>query len=452
MKKNSAMKKNSDRSNQEKLIIAGVVAIPVLLAILLMINQSRNRVPPSQPTLIPTAIVAPTETTAAVAEATATDSPFQIPAAVVARNGKFKAPPPMTIDPQKIYIATFKTVRGDIKVQLFADRTPETVNNFVFLAQQGFYDNTTFHLVVDNTVQGGDPTGTGGGGPGYTIGEEYAPGLVFDRPGLLAMANAGPGTTGSQFFFVLKPAPELNGQRTIFGEVVEGLDVVKRIRLRNPNGVADVLGDALDSVTIEESDTSLLPTATPAPPTPTPFSPSQLDVDVRPMATITASERSNYFNSPPTAITIDQRIYTATMITSRGTITFQLRGDIAPIAVNNFVLLANLGFFDNTPVNLISDSNFVILGSPGNNPESDAGYSLKPEMELPVTPKAGLLAYVPKTNDPSSASSSQLFITLGNPGPQAPKQYSFFGEIITGSEVLASLTTSDTVVSVTIEQ
>ena len=145
-------------------------------------------------------------------------------------------------------------------------------------------------------------------------------------------------------------------------------------------------------------------------------------------------------------------VYTATMITSQGVITFQLKADLAPIAVNNFVLLANLGFYDNTPVNLISDDNFVILGAPANKPESDAGYSLKPEMELPVEPKAGLLAYVPKTNDPSSASSSQLFITLGNPGPQAPKQYSFFGEITSGLEVVQALTTADTVQSITIEK
>ena len=456
MKKNSTPTKSVDKQNQEKLIIAGVIMIPVLLAIFLMFNQSRQTVPPAPVTVAPTATavatLAATEPAAAAAQATATDSPFQIPAAVAARNGKYSAAPPMSIDPKKIYYATFKTVQGDIKVQLFADRTPVTVNNFVFLARDGFYDNTTFHFVVDNTVQGGDPTGTGGGGPGYTIGEEYAPGLVFDKPGLLAMANAGPGTTGSQFFFVLKSAPELNGLRTIFGEVVEGMDVLQKITPRNPNGVVGVLGDALNTVVIEESDTSILPTATPLPPTATPFSPSQLDLSIRPLATMTAAARSNYFNAPPSEITIEKRAYTATMITSRGIITFQLKADLAPIAVNNFVLLANLGFYDNTPVNLISDDNFVILGAPANKPESDAGYSLKPEMELPVEPKAGLLAYVPKTNDPSSASSSQLFITLGNPGPQAPKQYSFFGEITSGLEVVKTLTTTDTVQSITIEK
>ena len=108
----------------------------------------------------------------------------------------------MTIDPSKVYIATFKTEKGDIVTELYADRAPVTVNNLVFLANEGFYDNTTFHRVLEDFMaQGGDPTGTGAGGPGYQFEDEIDFELSFDRPGLLAMANSGPGTNGSQFFF-----------------------------------------------------------------------------------------------------------------------------------------------------------------------------------------------------------------------------------------------------------
>ncbi len=370
---------------------------------------------------------------------------------VAARNGKYSAPPAMTLNPEKIYYATFKTEQGDIKVQLFADRTPQTVNNFVFLARDGFYDNTTFHRVLDGFMaQAGDPTGTGGGGPGYTFADEFGEGLVFDRPGLLAMANAGPNTNGSQFFLTFAPAPHLNGRHTIFGEVTEGQDVLNKLTRRDPQQNPTTPGDALYSVVIEESAVSALPTATPLPPTPTPFSPSALDSSIRPLATMTASARSNYFNTPPTQQIIENKVYTGVMVTSQGVITLELAGDLAPVAVNNFVVLADLGFFDNTPVNLVSPQNFIILGSPGNAPESDAGYALEPEMNLPVTPSAGFLAYVPKTNDPSRASSSQLFFTLGQPAPEMNARYSFFGRVVAGLDVLARLTTADTVESVTV--
>jgi peptidylprolyl isomerase len=388
---------------------------------------------------------------AAATPATQLASTSQPTEDVAARNGKYSAPPPLTIDAGKVYYATFKTAKGDIKVQLFADRTPLTVNNFVFLAREGFYDHTTFHRVLDGFMaQGGDPTGTGGGGPGYTFADEFGPGLIFDRPGLLAMANAGPNTNGSQFFITFAPAPHLNGRHTIFGEVIEGQEVLDKLTRRDPQQNSDSAGDALIHVTIEETETSVLPTAMPTAPAPTPFSPSQLDASLRPLATMTATARSNYFNTPPTQNVIENKVYTATMVTSQGVISVELRGDLAPVAVNNFVVLADLGFFDNTLVNRVSDGNFIILGSPGNDPRSDAGYALQPELNLPVKPNVGYLAYVPKTNDPSRASSSQLFITLGDPGPEAVAQYSFFGRITDGIDILPRLTMTDTVQSITV--
>ena len=163
-------------------------------------------------------------------------------------------PPEMVIDPTKTYVAILKTEKGDIKVRLFADKAPKTVNNFVFLARQGYYDNTTFHRVLkDFMAQGGDPTGTGGGGPGYRFEDEIDPTLKFDDGGYLAMANAGPNTNGSQFFITFVPTPWLNGNHTIFGKVVEGMDVVTSLTLRDPAENPNFRGDLLKTVIIEES-------------------------------------------------------------------------------------------------------------------------------------------------------------------------------------------------------
>ncbi|HNX46015.1 MAG: peptidylprolyl isomerase [Anaerolineaceae bacterium] len=146
--------------------------------------------------------------------------------------------PEFQLDLKKKYTATFKTDNGDIVVRLFADRVPQTVNNFVFLARQGFYDNTFFHRVIkDFMVQGGDPTGTGRGGPGYSFRDEFDPKLKHDKPGMLSMANAGPNTNGSQFFITHVPTPWLDGKHAIFGQVVTGMDVVLSIPERDPRFV-----------------------------------------------------------------------------------------------------------------------------------------------------------------------------------------------------------------------
>lgn len=125
---------------------------------------------------------------------------------------------------KKQYKAHMETDKGTMVIELFADKTPMTVNNFVFLSREGFYDGVISHRVIDNfMVQGGDPTGTGRGGPGYKFGDEFKPSLKHDKQGILSMANAGPGTNGSQFFITHGPTPSLNGRHTVFGQVVEGL-------------------------------------------------------------------------------------------------------------------------------------------------------------------------------------------------------------------------------------
>lgn len=165
---------------------------------------------------------------------------------------KSKAPEGLTIDVNKKYFATVKMEKGgEFVIQLFPDKAPITVDNFVKLARSGFYDGTTFHRVIDGFMaQGGDPTGTGTGGPGYEFQDEFSD-LTFDRAGLVAMANSGPNTNGSQFFITYAPTPWLNGLHTIFGEVIEGMDVVNAITRRDPD-TATTPGDAIESITITE--------------------------------------------------------------------------------------------------------------------------------------------------------------------------------------------------------
>lgn len=373
--------------------------------------------------------------------------------AVAARDGMYDSPPEMTIDPTKFYYATLKTEHGDIKVQLYADRAPMTVNNFVFLAREGFYDNTTFHRVLaDFMAQAGDPTGTGMGGPGYEFADEFWPGATFDRRGLLAMANAGPGTNGSQFFITFAPTDWLDGNHTIFGEVIEGDDVLSQLTLRDPSAGATEPGDLIQTITIEESDASLLPTPTPLPPTPTPFPPTSLEGD-RPLADLPGDEKANYFNTAPEMVIDTAKNYTATIVTSQGELTVALFDDDAPIAINNFVVLANLGFYDNTPINDISPEQLVVIGAPNNDPTMDVGYTFKPEVDLPTAPITGSVAYRSLTQDVDGsviASGSQLFLAISPPPPDVSGAYSFFGQIVDGLDILSSLTLSDTIKTITI--
>jgi len=165
---------------------------------------------------------------------------------------QWSTPPQMKIDIKKKYSATFNTDKGDIVVELFADKTPNTVNNFVFLSQEGFYDGTIFHRVIaDFMAQGGDPTGTGSGGPGYRFADEFHPSLKHSKPGILSMANAGPGTNGSQFFITHIPTPWLDNKHSVFGQVTSGMDILLSIPPRDPMR-PEYSGVILKTVTITE--------------------------------------------------------------------------------------------------------------------------------------------------------------------------------------------------------
>jgi cyclophilin family peptidyl-prolyl cis-trans isomerase/protein-disulfide isomerase len=162
--------------------------------------------------------------------------------------------PAVTVQQNKQYIATLHTEKGDIVIQLFADKAPMTVNSFLFLVRSGWYDNITFHRVIpDLFAQTGDPSGTGKGNPGYYIITEIDPALIFDKPGMVAMVNSGPDTSGSQFFITYGPTTQYNGQYTIFGQVLSGMEVLKQLTPRDAQPGTDTPpGDKLMDITIEE--------------------------------------------------------------------------------------------------------------------------------------------------------------------------------------------------------
>ena len=157
---------------------------------------------------------------------------------------QYSSPQAMQLDPSKAYTATIQTNRGNIEIDLHADKVPNTVNNFVALARDGFYDGISFHRVIaDFMVQSGDPTGSGRGGPGYKFNDEFHPELVHDGSGVLSMANAGPNTNGSQFYITHVATNWLDNKHSVFGKVRSGQDVVDAIQQ----------GDVMERVEIEES-------------------------------------------------------------------------------------------------------------------------------------------------------------------------------------------------------
>jgi peptidyl-prolyl cis-trans isomerase B (cyclophilin B) len=168
---------------------------------------------------------------------------------------QYNQPPQMMIDPQKKYKAHFETTKGVFEIELFADRAPVTVNNFVFLAREGFYDGIVFHRVLDGFMaQGGDPTGRGSGGPGYRFEDERSALQISHDAGVISMANAGPNTNGSQFFITFVATPHLNGKHAVFGRVVSGMDVVNTLQRIDPSRPDPrIRPDKMVKVTILES-------------------------------------------------------------------------------------------------------------------------------------------------------------------------------------------------------
>ncbi len=229
----------------------GIIAVAVVLLVVgiiaaLVISFSAGQTTATAPTAVPAADGAAAPNTGA----TTTD--FPQPA-----TRSYSALPPMTIDPAGNYTATITTPRGDIVVELLPDIAPQTVNSFVFLAGENFYNGLTWHRVLPGFMaQGGDPLGTGTGGPGYSVPGEFSDAIGFDSPGMLAMARSNdPDSAGSQFFITTAAAEWLSGEYTIFGRVIEGQAIVDGIPLRDPDNPADLgaPGETILGITISES-------------------------------------------------------------------------------------------------------------------------------------------------------------------------------------------------------
>lgn len=225
-------KANKDKTTQTIAITLIIVAVVILGVVI--ISSLVNK---------PVTNASPAATQAVQAPASAGSNQIK----------QYDKAPDMTIDSSKKYFATFKMAKGgEFVVQLYPDKAPITVNSFVFLARDGFFNGVTFHRVLDGFMaQGGDPTGTGMGGPGYEFKNEDSD-LKFDKAGVVAMANAGRDTNGSQFFITFGPTESLNGGYTIFGQVVSGMDVVNGLTRRDPDQNPNFSGDVIESITIEE--------------------------------------------------------------------------------------------------------------------------------------------------------------------------------------------------------
>lgn len=244
--------KVEERSQMRDLWIAvGIVVL--IVAVFVAVYYFTVRKPPKAPVSPTITVIAPTPLSPA-ASPVAGVAPTGAPAAATpqARAKSWQQPPAMAIDKSKSYEAILKTDKGDIRIALQADKVPVTVNNFVFLARQGYYDGVTFHRVIPGFMaQTGDPTGTGGGGPGYTFADEFNSALRHDGEGIVSMANAGANTNGSQFFITYAPQPHLDNVHSVFGKVVSGMDVLKALAPRDPSK-ATTPGDRIISVEIVE--------------------------------------------------------------------------------------------------------------------------------------------------------------------------------------------------------
>ena len=245
------IRKNAKKqTNTIQMVAIGVIVVGVLVIIAALVLPNIKAPIPS----IPASALTNPPTDSSPTRPPAVTAPVQTPAPT-AVSKQYASAPPMTIDPKKQYFADFKMAKGgDFVVQLYPDKAPITVNSFVFLAKDGFFNGVTFHRVLEGFMaQGGDPTGTGMGGPGYQFAYE-ANDLKFDKPGVVAMANSGARTptNGSQFFITFVPVSQLDNGYTIFGQVISGMDVVNGITRRDPEQNPTFTGDVIQTITITE--------------------------------------------------------------------------------------------------------------------------------------------------------------------------------------------------------
>jgi cyclophilin family peptidyl-prolyl cis-trans isomerase len=356
----------------------------------------------------------------------------------------WEKPPVMTIDTTTYYIVTIKTEKGIIRIQLYPSKAPKNVNNVVFLIKQGFYNHLTFHRVISDFIaQAGKPPVEKLTGPGYTIEDEYDDELRFNEPGMVAMARSNePDTNGSQFFITYGRMHWYNDTYTIIGKVIEGMEVVTALTPVDEWVNHEYGGDIIEEITVEESKESLLP-----PPGPT----SELKVPVlvegRPLAKLSVAEREYYYDTKPAMIIDTKRKYKATITTSKGTIRADLFPQDAPEAVNNFYIISNLGYYDNSPVSFILRSRYVLIGSPRGRPESDIGYSVPEEKKRKV--EIGAVGYFNHAKGDRSGSGSNVVIMITN-NPSV-KMLTVFGKVTEGIEIVKQLTLDDMIIKVEVK-
>ena len=351
---------------------------------------------------------------------------------------QWAAPPAMSIDTSKQYHATLRTTYGDITVELYPREAPVTVNNFVFLARQGYYDGVRFHRIVrDFMIQSGDPTGTGRGGPGYRFADEQVT-RDYVR-GTLAMANAGPDSNGSQFFIVHQDSGHLPPAYTIFGMVTEGLDVLDAIA-RSPVdfGPGGERSAPLEQIVIQSVDISEeeRPTSAAAsPPAAASDAPSAVSCETPPAASTTPQpqEANMQWDAPP-AMSIDtEKQYCATLRTTHGDITVALHASEAPVTVNNFVFLARQGFYNGVRFHRIIRGFMVQSGDPTGTGRGGPGYRFADE---PVT-RDYLRGTLAMANAGPNTNGSQFFIVHQDAG--LPPAYTIFGMVTDGLDALDAI-------------
>jgi cyclophilin family peptidyl-prolyl cis-trans isomerase len=251
-KKKSTVSKKRPVQKKQKANIGLIVLVVILAGAIILwgILSARQPAEVAAPTEN-AAVAAATETVGSPENTAPTKTTLPLPELIGTK--QYASAPPMLIDPARRYTATVTMAKGgEFVIELYADKAPITVNSFVFLARQGYFDGVTFHRVLEGFMaQGGDPTGTGMGGPGYEFKNEDS-NLTFKTAGVVAMANAGRDTNGSQFFITFAPAEFLNGGYTIFGQVISGMDVVNSITRRDPDTNPTFQGDAIKTITITE--------------------------------------------------------------------------------------------------------------------------------------------------------------------------------------------------------
>jgi cyclophilin family peptidyl-prolyl cis-trans isomerase len=330
------------------------------------------------------------------------------------RADRFSGPAPMSIEPNQVYVATIVTPKGNIVAELYTD-TPESVNNFVTLAQNGFYDDLTFHRVEPGfVIQGGDPRGSGVGGPGYTIPAEIKHNLA--------------------------DTPFLDGAYTVFGQVIEGMDVAEKIGA----------GDKIERIDIGTAQASRMPT-----PAPTPEPKAPVAEEGRPLAKLPVEQREKLYNTAPSTTVDPNKSYQATIKTPKGDVVIDLDAKAAPATVGNFVLLANLGYYDGMPIAYLQTDSYAVLGSPKAQPGSDVGYALALEPSASASPViTGTVTMYPSAASASSepkASGSQFFISFVQP-PSSTAPLNSFGKVTSGLDILKELKKGDVIESVKISE